>query len=106
MSDEQPNFSTHLDGPAPAPLAGKVILAILAIPLWLVVGGFLSIGPYLIHGIEKTVGVLAIPGAALAWLALLVTGLLALFKPGSNTLRALGINLLVWVGLLAYIYFR
>ena len=90
----------------PPPIVGKVLAAeCLVVPFWLV-GCFWTFGPFIAHNIEKKVGVFAPYCASLAWLPLLVTGLVALFKPTSLALRIFGVNLSLWVVFLAYVYNR
>ena len=73
---------------------------------WLVVGGFLTLGPGLLHGIERTVGSFVLAGTFIAWVTLPFTGLVALTMPSVASRRVLNINRLIWYVFLIALYFR
>ena len=85
-------------------IAGVGFLARLA--GWLLVGGFLTLGPGLLHGIEKTAGWSVLIGAFVSWATLPFTGLAALSNPSVTSQRVLNINRFIWYAFLSVLYLR
>jgi hypothetical protein len=86
--------------------AAKGLVYVCWLLLWLFIGGFFSLGPLIAHNIEKAVGVVALKGTFLTWIALPVTGLIALARPNAATLTAFCVNVLLWILFVAYLYLR
>jgi hypothetical protein len=74
--------------------------------IWFFFGGVFSVGPRIAHGIEHTVGNFVLDGAALTWIALPCTVVIALVKPTKATAWAMGLNIVAWVAFLAALYIR
>jgi hypothetical protein len=92
-------------------LGGRLVLKGMAyflfLAVWLIVGGAFTIGPWTAHHIDKAVGAFVLYGAALFWVGLPITALIATVKHDSATAwRALGVNLLLWLLFLAVLYIR
>ena len=85
-------------------ILGKVLVYLFGLVLWLPIGGFLSIGPRIAHNIENAVGRLALDGTAFFWVTLPITGLIALVMPNTTSGRIFGVNVLLWIFFLAYLY--
>jgi hypothetical protein len=85
-------------------LGARVLIAVLGIPIWLVVGGVLSLGPQIGHGIEVKVGMFALGAAQFTWLALFFTGLIALANPTRLVMGMFKLNIFLWIVSLTYLY--
>ena len=82
----------------------KGILYLFALFVWLFLGGFFTLGPYIAHNIDKTVGTFALHSPTVAWLFLPITGLMALAYPYRFPVGLFTANLVLWLTFLGYLY--
>lgn len=103
----------HPQTPPPSQTSG-VAIAIAVIGyfiVWLVAGGAITLGPRLSPPIYSWVGKGVVDGATYAWLAMLLTGIMAIgaFRE-RNFFRDFAIvfliNFIIWIGLVIVMYQR
>jgi hypothetical protein len=93
-----------LESASKSSVGAKLIVLVIFLCVWLVVGGMASLGPLLSSGIERVVGVFPVRGAIYSWALLPVTFLLWLFSSSNTFSYPLVFNIIVWIGLTAYVW--
>ena len=87
------------------PTGAKVVMFLGLLACWFFIGGFITLGPRLAHGIESKVGNDVLDWSFFVWLSLPFTLGFAIFK-GVAARIIFAINFISWVGFLWYVHER